>query len=362
LSVIKQQFIASVGSLYNIPDPSSVSDTPSDSILVIGTPTSTDLTLGFSTSSGKQIRIYSKGNFQWGTGAMPKNLSELLELQKLNPGFMTEQTAFVGSSQISKESFLPAISSNDYDLIDRNLAVAARIYAGNDTFIGATDSTSKDDSDTVDGFAGNDVFYGNGSGKYDDIFYGGDGVDTSVLRGKSTNYTITQSSDIWNSYTKKSELKGFYVKDKTGLDGQQALSSVERLKFSDKSIALDLDQNAGVTAKILGAVFSKSSVANKEYVGIGLDLLDKGMNFDTLAGLALNAAKATTNDQIVTTLWTNVVGSAPSVGDKAPFIKMLVDGMTPGALAHMAADTPLNTSNINLVGLAQTGIEYTPVV
>jgi len=40
---------------------------------------------------------------------------------------------------------------------------------------------------------------------------------------------------------------------------------------------------------------------------------------------------------------------------------MLEDGMTPGALAQMAADTSINTTNINLVGLAQTGIEYTPV-
>ncbi len=47
--------------------------------------------------------------------------------------------------------------------------------------------------------------------------------------------------------------------------------------------------------------------------------------------------------------------------DKAPFIKMLADGMTPGALAQMAADTSFNTTKINLVGLTQTGLEYTPV-
>jgi hypothetical protein len=32
-----------------------------------------------------------------------------------------------------------------------------------------------------------------------------------------------------------------------------------------------------------------------------------------------------------------------------------------GALAHLAADSSFNTTNINLVGLAQTGIEYIPV-
>ena len=34
--------------------------------------------------------------------------------------------------------------------------------------------------------------------------------------------------------------------------------------------------------------------------------------------------------------------------------------MTAGVLAHLAADTSFNIMNINLVGLAQTGIEYTP--
>jgi hypothetical protein len=37
---------------------------------------------------------------------------------------------------------------------------------------------------------------------------------------------------------------------------------------------------------------------------------------------------------------------------------MLQNGMAPGALAHMAADLSINTANINLVGLMQSGIEY----
>jgi hypothetical protein len=39
---------------------------------------------------------------------------------------------------------------------------------------------------------------------------------------------------------------------------------------------------------------------------------------------------------------------------------MLTDGMTSGALAHLAADTSFNATNINLIGLVQNGIEYLP--
>jgi hypothetical protein len=138
-------------------------------------------------------------------------------------------------------------------------------------------------------------------------------------------------------------------------------TNVERLIFSDKSIAIDINGNAGTTAKILGAVFGKESVSNKSYVGIGLNLLDAGWTYDNLAGLALDAAGATTKDQIVSLLWTNVIGTKPTAADKQPFIALLENGMTAGALAHLAADTSFNATNINLVGLAQTGIEYIPV-
>jgi len=134
-----------------------------------------------------------------------------------------------------------------------------------------------------------------------------------------------------------------------------------RVQLGSRHVALDVDGSAGNTAKVLGAILGKENAKNKAFIGIGLDLLDKGTTYDELAGLALKAVGATTNDQIVTTLWTNVVGSAPSETDKAPLIQMLKDGMSPGVLARLAADTALNKTNINLVGLAETGIEFTPV-
>lgn len=133
-----------------------------------------------------------------------------------------------------------------------------------------------------------------------------------------------------------------------------------RVTLGSRHIALDVNGNAGQVAKILGAVFGKTAATNKTYVGIGLDLMDKGMGYTTLAGLALGAAGATTNDQVVTLLWTHLVGAAPSALDKAPVLAMLEAGMSVGELARLAADTPLNESNINLVGLMQTGIEFTP--
>jgi hypothetical protein len=181
---------------------------------------------------------------------------------------------------------------------------------------------------------------------------GGSGVDKIHFENatSASNFKITILPDKINFY----DIAGKYPPVEA--------TNIERLIFSDKSIAIDINGNAGTTAKILGAVFGKDSLSNKQYVGIGLSLLDAGMSTNTLSSLAVDAANLKTNDQIVSTLWKNVFGTTATSADKAPYVKLLDDGMSAGTLAWLAADTTFNKVNINLVGLAQTGIEYIPVV
>jgi hypothetical protein len=179
------------------------------------------------------------------------------------------------------------------------------------------------------------------------IFNGNAGLDTLYISNQKNNYSVSTSSNQW-----------VFVNKQQSTD-QVISQNIERVSFFDTSIAIDLNGSAGTTAKILGAVFGKDSLVNKSYVGIGLHFLDAGWTYDNLAALALDAAGAKTNEQIVSLLWKNVIGTAANIGDKAPYMAMLENGMTPGALVHLAADAAFNTTNINLTGLALTGIEYT---
>jgi hypothetical protein len=62
---------------------------------------------------------------------------------------------------------------------------------------------------------------------------------------------------------------------------------------------------------------------------------------------------------VVDLLFTNVIGVAPNADQAAPFVKMLDDkSYSVTSLAKLAADTPFNTSGVNLVGLANTGLAY----
>jgi len=282
-------------------------------------------------------------------------------------GKLYNQTREVLVGTADDDTFYPG---GGWDVVDGGLGIDTVVVIGRssqfklvldngvtyiDALSGASASTERTELINVElvqfldktvNLVANDTFKGQAG---TDLFDGGLGTDTVVYSGPLVQYTVNKSGSR------------YIVSEPTGSDGTDYLTNIERLKFKDKFIAIDLDGNAGTTAKILGAVFGKESVSNKSYVGIGLNFLDTGWTYDNLAGLALDAAGAKTNDQIVSLLWTNVIGTKPTAADKQPFIALLENGMTAGALAHLAADTSLNTVNINLVGLAQTGIEYIPV-
>ncbi len=203
----------------------------------------------------------------------------------------------------------------------------------------------------------NNVMTGNSAtntlmgGGGNDTMDGGAGTDVAVFSVARASYVITR---VGATIT---------VQDNSGAEGTDTLTNVERLKFSDFSVALDVSGNAGTTAKILGAVFGKAAVANKEYAGIGLQLLDGGMSYPALMQAALGAKLGAgfSNTAVVNLLYTNVVGSAPGAADLAFYVGLLNNGTyTAASLGVLAADTALNTDNINLVGLANSGLEYLP--
>ncbi|QOJ22171.1 MAG: hypothetical protein HRU77_12380 [Gammaproteobacteria bacterium] len=205
----------------------------------------------------------------------------------------------------------------------------------------------KDGNDTLSGGGGNDSLNG-GSG--DDILNGQDGIDTAVYAGSRDAFTITRNTD--HSYT---------ITDNTHTEGTDTLNGIERISFSDDHLALDIDGNAGITAKTLGAVFGKDALANKEYAGIGLKLLDGGMSYNDLMELAINTELGTHADDtaIVNLLYSNVVGTTPSASDLNYYTGLLQNGSyNEASIGILAADSTANANHINLIGLAATGLEF----
>jgi hypothetical protein len=200
--------------------------------------------------------------------------------------------------------------------------------------------------DGVVGTSGNDSFTA-ASGHYQ--IDGAGGLDTVDFSGLRANYAVSHAA---GSFTV------------TASDGSSVidLSHVERLQFSDVNLALDLDGHAGETAMVLGAVFGADAVGNQAYVGIGLQLLDGGFSFDGLMQLALDArlGSGASHTDVVDLLYENVVGSAPNPEAEAYYVGLLdSQQVSTAGLGIVAAETELNLSNIDLVGLTATGLLYT---
>ncbi|MFO1329678.1 MAG: calcium-binding protein [Rubrivivax sp.] len=213
---------------------------------------------------------------------------------------------------------------------------------GNDLLVGL------DGADQLLGGDGNDTLRGgNGNDRLD----GGAGRDTAAFGLSRASYSLSTSGGTR------------IVQALSGSEGRDDVSNVERLQFSDRSVAFDLDGNAGLTARLLGAVFGVSEVRNAAYAGIGLRYLDGGTTPLALAQLAIDArlgAGAAAAD-VVQVLYTNVAGQAPDATTLRYYTDLLAAGTyTPASLTLMAAQHELTAQRIDLTGLTSSGLEFIP--
>jgi serralysin len=208
------------------------------------------------------------------------------------------------------------------------------------------------------GTAYDDVLIGNAlnnqftPGNGNDWVEGADGLDTVYLAEPKSSYLLNKQEDVLELWSASANT------------GFKTLMDTERVVFKDSAIAWDLDGNAGQVAQILGAVFGAESVQNTKYAGIGLSLLDIGFSYTQLMGLAIDAnlGIGATHAQVINLLYQNLLHVPADANAILYWSTLLNQGaFTHASLAVMAADLDLNKQNINLIGLASSGLEYTPV-
>ena len=113
---------------------------------------------------------------------------------------------------------------------------------------------------------------------------------------------------------------------------------------------------------MLGAFLGPSGIERADLVGVGLELLDGGTTYEEFLQAALDAVFG--SNPSGATLVNHFYGTL--TGQSAP--QSLIDqygslidngSLSPVSLAMQVAENELNLQNIDLVGLATTGIEYT---
>jgi hypothetical protein len=195
-----------------------------------------------------------------------------------------------------------------------------------------------EDDDALFGTTGNDVLDG------------GHGTDVLYLHANRTEFSVVKTAG------------GFTVT--SAASGSDSISGVERVQFPDARLALDLDsgQAAGNTVRIIGAALDAPAIQqHPDYVGIGLQLFDAGLSMLQVCELVAQQVLRLGDADFVNTVYTNVVGVAPATAERDFFVGLLQGSggaLTQGQLLELAANSDPNLSQIDFVGLQQTGVEY----
>jgi len=192
---------------------------------------------------------------------------------------------------------------------------------------------------------------------------GAGGGGTVFIDGGAGNDTVNFTG-LRSAYTISHQAAGYSV---SKADLSASVTNVERLHFQDSNVAfVDTDANALFTAKLIAALFGTSALGIREYVGIGIRLLDQGTSHLDLANLAVHTgqyqalAGSFSNTDFVKLVYHNVVGVDATPDALSFFVGLLDSGQqTQASLALLAADTSFNVAH--LVGVQQTGIDFVAV-
>lgn len=197
------------------------------------------------------------------------------------------------------------------------------------------------------GGSGWDTFTGNAG---NDTIDGGVGIDKSVYAGNRSAYAVSQSSGT------------ITVADSVATrDGTDTLRNVERLKFSDVSVAFDVAGSAGQAYRLYQTAFNRAP----DFAGLGYQMkaLDDGWALVQVAANFLASPEFTSrygsldDTDFVTQLYANVLHRAPDSGGLAYHVNTLNNGYTRADVVVGFSESPENQAA--LIGVIQNGMTYT---
>jgi hypothetical protein len=225
----------------------------------------------------------------------------------------------------------------------------ALVNAAGTAFEGLKNYTITTAPFAVAGTEGADYLLGRHNGA---TLHGGGGIDTVVYSDNDAFFHISRSG----SQT--------VVSYQFGTTTSDTLVDVERLLFSGKAIALDIDGHGGQAYRLYQAAFGRTP--DKTGLGYWINALDKGSSLTHVAGEFVNSSEfltrsggaASDDATFVTLLYQNVLQRAPDAGGQQYWLDALHHGATRADLLQSFSESAENQAA--LVGVIGNGFEYTP--
>jgi hypothetical protein len=200
--------------------------------------------------------------------------------------------------------------------------------------------------DQLFGLGGHDTLQGNAG---NDSLDGGAGFDLATYNASRANYTITKASSSFN------------VADKTGATGVDTAVNIERLVFTDATVALDIHGVAGQAYRIYQAAFNRTpdNGGLKYWIGI----MDNGVPLTSVSAGFIGSAEFQnlygtnpTNELFVTKLYDNVLHRAPDTGGYNYWVGLLNSGSI-DKVSTLVNFSESQENQAGVIGVIQNGIE-----
>ena len=203
--------------------------------------------------------------------------------------------------------------------------------------------------ETLTGTSGNDTIdFKGGSDQID----GGSGTDTVLFFDSQSHFSITTLAGI----THVNALTGA-ISPYGG--SQVVLTNIERLQFSDKTIALDIEGNAGQAYRLYQAAFNRTPDASG--LTFQTHTLDDGWGLSAIAKNFIDSPEFSStygslnNTQFVTQLYQNVLHRVPDAGGLQYHVDHLNQGWARENILVGFSESPEN--QVAVIGVIQNGIE-----
>lgn len=177
-------------------------------------------------------------------------------------------------------------------------------------------------------------------------------VDTLSYAGPRSNYTVSASKD------------GYLVAEKAAGGRVELVVGVERLKFADTSIGLDIDGTGGQAYRIYQAAFDRTPDAGG--LGFWLSAMDKGTTLEEVAAGFMSSPEFAklyganpSNRDLVSKIYTNVLHRAAEQGGLDYWSSALDNKLvTKAQVLAMISESAENQEAV--VKVIADGFPYTP--
>ena len=234
-------------------------------------------------------------------------------------------------------------------------AVRLDLVGGNRSSVGTGEFTVAVDSiienaigglsgDTLIGNTSRNVLRGNAG---DDALFGAGGIDSAVYVGARSTHTVVKTVTGWTV--------------SSSLEGTDTLTDVERIRFTDKILAVDINGNAGQAYRVYQAAFNRTPDNNGlkywiEQMDAGTSLSDVAAGFVSSAEFQGLYGANPTNADFLSKLYNNVLHRTPDQGGYDWWLGEL-NANRYNKVSALASFSESPENQAGVIGVIQNGIE-----